>query len=96
MTTKEILKLQEQYMNKRLRAEQNFQETGIQAYHWRANRYGDIEDVCGLALDGHDELTELRHQLTNVKIELMGGYQNNDPEQIVKRLRSYLKIREEI
>lgn len=96
MTTAYILKLQEAYRQKRLRAEQAFQETGIQAYHWRAGRYEDIEDICSLALDGHDELEEARSQLMTVRMELMGSFGKDSPDQIVKRLRGYLKIREDI
>lgn len=93
METAQVEKLRKSYQEKADRAESCFQENGIQAYHWRYNRYQDIADLASQVLSFNDERNEYISQRAVAVLIL--GERNTTPEQKIKSLRSLFKMREE-
>lgn len=94
MTTADIVKLQEMYHAKADRAYRAYQETGIQAYHWRNQRYEDIVDVCRLAQVGNDDRQRMADTLATCR-QVLSQWPRPDPEDTIKLLRDLLGLRME-
>ena len=93
METAAVQKLYTSYQQKADRAFNAFQETGIQAYHWRSNRYQDIADLASQVLSFNDERNEYISQRAVAVLIL--GERHTTPEQKIKSLRSLFNMREE-